>query len=44
VAGARAAGLDQALVLSDVTAQAQAEAADPPPTLVAASLAALVLG
>jgi HAD superfamily hydrolase (TIGR01450 family) len=44
VAGARAAGLDQALVLSGATAQAQAEAADPPPTLVAASLAALVLG
>jgi ribonucleotide monophosphatase NagD (HAD superfamily) len=44
VAGARAAGIDGALVLTGGTTRDQAEAADPPPTHVAASLAALVLG
>jgi ribonucleotide monophosphatase NagD (HAD superfamily) len=44
VAGARRAGLDQALVLTGATTREQADAADPRPTLVADSLAALVLG
>jgi HAD superfamily hydrolase (TIGR01450 family) len=44
VAGARRAGLDSALVLTGGTTRAQAEAADPRPTHVADSLAALVLG
>jgi len=44
VAGARRAGLDSALVLTGSTSRAQAEAADPRPTHVADSLAALVLG
>jgi HAD superfamily hydrolase (TIGR01450 family) len=43
VAGARGAGLDQALVLSGATSREEAAAADPQPTLVADSLAALVL-
>jgi HAD superfamily hydrolase (TIGR01450 family) len=44
VAGARRAGIDSALVLSGSTAQAEADAADPRPTHVADTLAALVLG
>jgi glycerol-1-phosphatase len=44
VAGARRAGLDSALVLSGGTTREQADAADPRPTHVADSLAALVLG
>jgi HAD superfamily hydrolase (TIGR01450 family) len=44
VAGARRAGLDSALVLTGGTTREQAEAADPRPTHVADSLAALVLG
>ena len=44
VAGARRAGMDAALVLSGSTSRAEADAADPPPTHVADSLAALVLG
>ncbi len=43
VAGARRAGLDSALVLTGSVTRAQAEAADPRPTHVAASLGALVL-
>jgi HAD superfamily hydrolase (TIGR01450 family) len=43
VAGARRAGIDSALVLSGTTTRADAEAADPRPTHVADSLAALVL-
>jgi HAD superfamily hydrolase (TIGR01450 family) len=43
VAGARRAGIDSALVLTGSTARAEAEQADPPPTHVADSLAALVL-
>jgi HAD superfamily hydrolase (TIGR01450 family) len=43
VAGARRAGIDSALVLSGSTARAEADAADPRPTHVADSLAALVL-
>jgi ribonucleotide monophosphatase NagD (HAD superfamily) len=43
VAGARRAGIDSALVLTGSTARAEADAADPRPTLVADSLAALVL-
>ena len=43
VAGAQAAGLDSALVLSGVTSALEGARADPPPTHVAASLAALVL-
>ena len=43
VAGARRAGIDQALVLSGATSREEAAAADPRPTLVADSLAALVL-
>jgi glycerol 3-phosphatase-2 len=42
--GARAAGLDCAIVLTGATSAADAHAADPPPTRVAASLAELVLG
>ena len=44
VAGARAAGIDAALVLTGGARREHAEAADPPPTHVAASLAELVLG
>jgi glycerol-1-phosphatase len=44
VAGARHAGMDSALVLSGATTKAEADAADPRPTHVAESLAALVLG
>jgi HAD superfamily hydrolase (TIGR01450 family) len=45
VAGAHAAGLDGALVLSGATSAAEAEAApDPGPVAVAATLAELVLG
>jgi HAD superfamily hydrolase (TIGR01450 family) len=44
VEGARRAGLDAALVLTGNTAREEADAADPGPTHVAASLAALVLG
>jgi ribonucleotide monophosphatase NagD (HAD superfamily) len=43
VAGARRAGLDSALVLTGATSRAEADAADPRPTHVADSLAALVL-
>jgi HAD superfamily hydrolase (TIGR01450 family) len=43
VAGARRAGIDSALVLSGTTTRAEAESADPRPTLVADSLAGLVL-
>jgi glycerol-1-phosphatase len=43
-AGARAAGLDCAIVLTGVTTAAEAQAADPAPALVAATLAELVLG
>ncbi|HKH16714.1 MAG TPA: HAD-IIA family hydrolase [Solirubrobacteraceae bacterium] len=43
VAGARRAGIDSALVLTGGTARSDAEAADPRPTHVADSLAALVL-
>jgi ribonucleotide monophosphatase NagD (HAD superfamily) len=42
--GARAAGLDVAIVLTGATSDGEARAADPPPTHVAASLAELVLG
>ena len=44
VAGARRAGLDSALVLTGSTSRAEAAAADPRPTHVGDSLAALVLG
>ena len=44
VAGARRAGLDSALVLTGGTTRDQAEAAQPKPTHVADSLAALILG
>ena len=44
VAGARRAGLDSALVLSGGTTREEADVADPAPTFVADSLAALVLG
>jgi HAD superfamily hydrolase (TIGR01450 family) len=44
VEGARRAGIDSALVLSGSTGLAAAHAADPRPTHVADSLAALVLG
>jgi HAD superfamily hydrolase (TIGR01450 family) len=44
VAGARRAGMDSALVLTGATTRIQADAADPRPTLVADSLATLVLG
>jgi HAD superfamily hydrolase (TIGR01450 family) len=43
IEGARRAGIDQALVLTGGTTRAAAEAADPRPTHVADSLAALVL-
>jgi len=43
VAGARLAGIDGALVLTGVTGRAEASAADPRPSHVADSLAALVL-
>jgi glycerol-1-phosphatase len=43
VLGARRAGMDSALVLTGGVSRAQADAADPRPTLVAESLAALVL-
>jgi HAD superfamily hydrolase (TIGR01450 family) len=43
VAGARRAGIDSALVLTGVTTPPEAKAADPRPTHVAESLAALVL-
>lgn len=43
VAGARRAGMDSALVLTGGTTREQADAADPQPTYVADSLAALVL-
>jgi glycerol-1-phosphatase len=44
VAGARRAGMDSALVLTGLTSREEADAADPAPTHVADSLAALVLG
>jgi len=44
VGGARRAGMDSALVLTGVATRAEADAAEEPPTLVADSLAALVLG
>ena len=44
VAGAHAAGIDSALVLSGVTSALQAARADPKPTYTAPSLASLVLG
>jgi HAD superfamily hydrolase (TIGR01450 family) len=43
VLGAQRAGIDSALVLTGGVTRAEADAADPPPTLVAESLAALVL-
>ncbi|MDA0182129.1 HAD-IIA family hydrolase [Solirubrobacter phytolaccae] len=43
IAGARRAGLDQALVLTGGTSREEAEAANPRPTHIADSLAALVL-
>jgi HAD superfamily hydrolase (TIGR01450 family) len=43
MAGARAAGLDGALVLTGATSAAAAQAADPAPAFVAGSLAELVL-
>jgi len=44
VAGAVAAGLDAALVLTGASSELEARAADPAPALVAASLGELVLG
>jgi len=44
VLGARRAGMDSALVLTGATTRAEADAADPRPTHIADSLAALVLG
>ena len=44
VLGARRAGMDSALVLTGATTRGEADAADPRPTYVAESLAALVLG
>ena len=44
VAGARAAGLDAAIVLTGATSAKMAADAEPPPTMVAATLADLVLG
>ena len=43
IAGAAAAGLDSALVLTGATSRAAATGAQPAPSLVAESLAALVL-
>jgi ribonucleotide monophosphatase NagD (HAD superfamily) len=43
VEGARAAGIDGAIVLTGVTTAQEAEAADPAPAFIAASLADLVL-
>jgi HAD superfamily hydrolase (TIGR01450 family) len=43
VEGARAAGIDGAIVLTGVTTAQEAEAADPAPTFIAPSLADLVL-
>jgi ribonucleotide monophosphatase NagD (HAD superfamily) len=43
VAGARRAGMDSALVLTGATEAAEAAVAEPSPTFVADSLAALVL-
>jgi HAD superfamily hydrolase (TIGR01450 family) len=43
IAGARRAGIDSALVLTGITAPAEADRADPRPTHVADSLAALAL-
>ena len=43
VLGARRAGMDSALVLTGGATRAEADAADPRPTHVAESLAALVL-
>jgi HAD superfamily hydrolase (TIGR01450 family) len=44
VAGARAAGIDAAVVLTGIATQEEAQAAEPPPVAVAGSLAELVLG
>jgi ribonucleotide monophosphatase NagD (HAD superfamily) len=44
VVGARGAGVDVALVLTGGATREQAEAAEPRPTHIAASLADLVLG
>jgi ribonucleotide monophosphatase NagD (HAD superfamily) len=44
VAGARAAGLDGAIVLTGATSAAMAREADPAPAFVAATLADLLLG
>jgi ribonucleotide monophosphatase NagD (HAD superfamily) len=44
IAGAHAAGIDAALVLTGGVTAEQAVAANPPPRHVASSLAALVLG
>jgi glycerol-1-phosphatase len=44
VAGARAAGLDGAIVLTGATTAAMAREADPAPAFVAATLADLLLG
>src|SRR5262249_39824770 len=43
VAGAQRAGMDSALVLTGATTRPEADAADPPPTRIADSLAALIL-
>ena len=44
IAGARGAGIDQALVLTGVTSELEAARADPRPTYTVPSLARLVLG
>lgn len=44
LAGAHAAGLDAAIVLSGATTRAEATAADPAPVAIAEDLAALILG
>lgn len=44
IAGARRAGIDQALVLTGGTSREEAESADPHPTHIADSLGTLVLG
>jgi ribonucleotide monophosphatase NagD (HAD superfamily) len=44
VAGARAAGLDGAIVLTGATSAATAREADPPPAFIAPTLAQLLLG